>query len=790
MIRENLRKFSHALSGLISPKRITREVAEKEIETAPQNLDMTFGGIIEAINKDKIISGSGLEKYQEMLRDPFVKTALSHKKQSVVSLPFVIQDGGTDPIDRQIGDFVRFAFEDMSGLFETFLLDILDGVDVGYSILEKNYRIIQTGDFKGSIGLKNIKGKNPDNFEVQVDEFGNLVGLTLKNQTDHHLNIEKFIFFSYLPRYGDILGSPDLRAAHRAVIMKELAMRFRAIYLQKFAVPTIVGKMPRDNSTEGQRQELLETIAAINEDSAIVTFEDVMIEAFEISASTQNVYRDAINDLNKEIVIGILGAFLQSMEGTETGARSIGEVHERISNQTINFLSKILAAVVTDQVIVPLVDLNFPSVERYPFMTIDIKENIDLRQRADIINILVGAGLPVPVSHVLEQFNIPVAKEGEAVLEKPAPAPLFDETAQASENDSVGVGSPGLESDQSSGILGVSTRFSEGDGYPLEERTGIDDLETESDGFVNVTLFAERNDRENLDLSRGAFEDSIGTMDALNKHIKKFLKNHPKDIKALVKKVLPKASALQEKMRNALLTGNMQGRAHVAELISRDSSRFAEGEMPYEVIDIFAKKIVKPLSPRDVETTFKKKLNISNRVFDDIKKDFSKDAEVMAEKYVTKVAIKTQNALSTAVAEGALQKDFIASLSTKTMRVFSEAQLKTAYRNEVTTSYTLGRIDETRDPDVAPFIAFWEYVTMGDASVRDEHAAVAGTRLPEDDPFWNLWMPPNGHNCRCQALPISTFRAEANDLEEVKAPTGVEPDEGFDQNMFEVARSR
>lgn len=42
-----------------------------------------------------------------------------------------------------------------------------------------------------------------------------------------------------------------------------------------------------------------------------------------------------------------------------------------------------------------------------------------------------------------------------------------------------------------------------------------------------------------------------------------------------------------------------------------------------------------------------------------------------------------------------------------------------------------------------------EYKTIGDGRVRDEHRKLHGTILPVTHPFWTLYYPPNGWNCRC-----------------------------------------
>ena len=61
------------------------------------------------------------------------------------------------------------------------------------------------------------------------------------------------------------------------------------------------------------------------------------------------------------------------------------------------------------------------------------------------------------------------------------------------------------------------------------------------------------------------------------------------------------------------------------------------------------------------------------------------------------------------------------------------------------------------------------YVTVGDARVRDEHAALDGMTKPVDDPVWDTYYPPNGWNCRCtvEQLPageITPGRPDAAEL--------------------------
>ena len=52
--------------------------------------------------------------------------------------------------------------------------------------------------------------------------------------------------------------------------------------------------------------------------------------------------------------------------------------------------------------------------------------------------------------------------------------------------------------------------------------------------------------------------------------------------------------------------------------------------------------------------------------------------------------------------------------------------------------------------DVFPY---WEYKTVGDDRVREEHAALDGLILHHSDQLWDKIYPPNGWKCRCYVVP-------------------------------------
>jgi SPP1 gp7 family putative phage head morphogenesis protein len=62
-----------------------------------------------------------------------------------------------------------------------------------------------------------------------------------------------------------------------------------------------------------------------------------------------------------------------------------------------------------------------------------------------------------------------------------------------------------------------------------------------------------------------------------------------------------------------------------------------------------------------------------------------------------------------------------------------------------------------------------QYRTAGDSRVREDHAMLEGTTLPPSDDFWSYYMPPNGWNCRCEAIQVIKGKYKrSNSAEAVK----------------------
>lgn len=89
---------------------------------------------------------------------------------------------------------------------------------------------------------------------------------------------------------------------------------------------------------------------------------------------------------------------------------------------------------------------------------------------------------------------------------------------------------------------------------------------------------------------------------------------------------------------------------------------------------------------------------------------------------------------------------------TKLVQLGSTRRLRTIFRVNLRTAYAAGhwsRIQEHKAE--APYLL---YDAVNDSRTRPAHHAMDGLVLPVDSPYWAIFYPPNGWNCRCACIQI------------------------------------
>jgi len=130
----------------------------------------------------------------------------------------------------------------------------------------------------------------------------------------------------------------------------------------------------------------------------------------------------------------------------------------------------------------------------------------------------------------------------------------------------------------------------------------------------------------------------------------------------------------------------------------------------------------------------------------------------LADEFVTKARdglVRDLNTLTKhAIDEGLGTTEFLGLIDDFTQAsgfLFEKPYLaETTFRTVVGVSYGIGERAGYADPDVAEMVWGFRYVSTEDDRTRPDHAALNGTELPKDHPFWDThWPGAWDWNCRC-----------------------------------------
>jgi phage gp29-like protein len=395
----------------------------EEVASARGNLPVFAQGIATYVTDD-LIGKRGWKIYDQMQQDAQVQACLAIKKSAVLSRGWEIHSASDDREDQAVAEFVRFALEDMRGSILDVLGNALDAIAKGFAILEINYRIIDRQPYRGLIGLASIKAKDPSTFVFDTDEFLNVRSLArvsvncspsasnVPGRTKQVLPPEKFVIYSYNPKYESPYGTSDLRAAYKHYWSKDVLMRFMNLYLEKYGSPTAKGSYKRGTPKAAQ-EELLRVLERIQQQTAVVIPEDVQIELLEAHRGGEAGYLQALEFHDKQIAKAILHQTLMTDEGMRVGSFALAKVHLSVLRMCLAKLKRDLEeTVMREQVIKRLVDYNF-HVKAYPSFSLGPLEDRDLESLADAMAKLVAGGVVrSDEGWIREYLGLPETAEG------------------------------------------------------------------------------------------------------------------------------------------------------------------------------------------------------------------------------------------------------------------------------------------------------------------------------------------------------------------------------------------
>lgn len=330
-----------------------------EIATTRDGRDITRGYVdglplLPATDRLLSLKGNGdLLIYQEVLRDEQVKACFEQRVRAVVSKPWEVRPGGKKLADKKAAEFIDEQLKAIR--FDSITEKMLYGVFYGYGVGEAMYAVVD-GKVVLDTSRGGIKVRDRRRFGFAPDMSLRL--RTSANPAGEELPERKFWHFATGSDHDD--EPYGLGLAHWLywpVFFKRSGVKFWLVFLEKFGMPTAVGKYP-GGTPKPDQDKLLEALQAIQTDSAIIFPEGMTAELLEATRGGKADYTALYDRMDAAIARATLGqtASTQGTPGKLGNDDLQGDVRDDIVKADADLVCMSFNATVVKW----LVEWNFP----------------------------------------------------------------------------------------------------------------------------------------------------------------------------------------------------------------------------------------------------------------------------------------------------------------------------------------------------------------------------------------------------------------------------------------------
>lgn len=333
------------------------------------------------------------EDYQEMLRDPQIKSGFELIRALLLSRKLIITPASDEEEDIEIAAKIERTLNNMTYPLRKVRNDIYTAIQYGYSVSELIYTPREDNDY---IGFERIRPIPIDTLTdcFRYNDTGDVetVVQTVDNE-DISIPAEKCLIYTYNEEFGDRAGTGLLDALYDIWYRKQKLETLRLIYLQKHEGPTLVAYMDDPQYKDLARDQLDE----IKEGRTNATFgANDRVEVLESSHRGEGFDR-AIEYCNTMIyrLLGIGTLIMGQQEGK--GAYAQSQTQDKVMGIRFDGVHEDIAAELQVKVN-ELCELNW-SVSEYPTVSFETFEEKNLIELINALKPLLDTAAVDPMDH-------------------------------------------------------------------------------------------------------------------------------------------------------------------------------------------------------------------------------------------------------------------------------------------------------------------------------------------------------------------------------------------------------
>ncbi|MGG5739687.1 phage portal protein family protein [Bacillus cereus group sp. IBL03679] len=383
------------------PWNYAQKKQEKELLELAREIGLYKDDTYERDNQtDFNPSDFGLEVYDRMLTDGQVKAGSEMIKLSSTAKGFTVT--GDDEETRKYAEFILENFESIQGNMEDYIREILSAIDYGYSCTEKVFAYQN-----GQIRLKKLKTLDPYKVSMKTNGFGDIEYIKQSIGTKEiKIPANKVCWYAYDKKFGNLYGNSMLRTAYKHWLIKDKLYRFANIAYERYGTPLLVGNV-QDAKDVGKMEKILRSINGM---TGLAISGGDSIKAVQMSNADFIGY---IEHHDRKIMESMLiPPMLLGLSRGQSGSYALSGNQFDIFMIRLESLQRDVKSLIEEEIIRPLIDLNFPNVKRYPSFQFRPLADKDTEKMARVFQMMIDKEVVAPSEDwIREELGMPAISE-------------------------------------------------------------------------------------------------------------------------------------------------------------------------------------------------------------------------------------------------------------------------------------------------------------------------------------------------------------------------------------------
>lgn len=720
----------------------------RETVLAPRELVLKTGkGPYENPNRE--IARRGIRWIEHHVeRDSHYMSTLDTRISALIKsgwkiVPAASEQGGklvVDDRDLVLARFIDHVLGDMVGSFEADVMAMMTHISRGYSLSEINYKYIERGKYSGKVGLESIRYKDQEYFGFIYDKYGHFD--PVQNDPEYRV-LDKRKFIHFINGFNDEnpYGVSNAAVCAFWVWLKENGAKYWSIFQERFGQPIAMLEVPDNLDAEADKQAD-RIVESVHESTALKVPKGMVLKFLEAMRSGEANYRGFLEFANNEISKVNLGSTLMvETQKNASGSHALGKEHAEMMNIKLSFDIISSMTAINQQLIKRLIDYNFNDIERYPRFQWNAVNSAGFITFAQGIEALQRAGLKIPASWAHEISGIPIAENGQEVLE-PSVSVVHP---VAGVDNKAGYGSRGREAE----------RF-RGAGVCVFNKVARQEAETNDRVVLRGTQELVKRWQKFVDMvaSEGVFD-----FEMLVKYEEKELSGiyHQVFMIGACRGIETARREAANVMYNVECRMYNEGRGTGGATASGGTLSSGWKPLPLSsgvdiasalgltTYDYYYKPFDKILKE------FRAKRILSKREYDALSEEMKRKAFTVARMDSERVIRKIKAELDVVLASRAALPDFydaVVALFAGCGVLGNGNHLETVLRTNMQVMYNEQRMREFDGLEAAEF-PYRRVEIVDDDATRGHHRELAGYTRRHGDPVWSWLRPPFEYNCRC-----------------------------------------